>query len=167
MIVNSFNRTIEFRKQLLNSAYGLRCQFVWINHLDQSQSIVSLECKNVHLRDWICKKHWGYWKKTQFSPWCQKKSRKRWKLISTNFVWDSMRTHCGTEEDNIYHVLFTWILDNYGKYIHVNTRQIWQWDRSTCATITGFQKAQVVDLALFGKFFSLSTYSVYLQFATE
>jgi hypothetical protein len=47
-----------------------------------------------------------------------------------------MRTDSGTEEDNIYHVLFTWILDKYGKYLHMYTRQIWQWD-STLESASG------------------------------
>jgi len=45
-------------------------------------------------------------------------------MTTSNFIWDSMRTVFGTEEDNIYHVLFTWILDKYGKYLHVTSRQI-------------------------------------------
>ena len=53
--------------------------------------------------------------KTRFLLWCQKKTSKRWKLVSTNF-WDSMRTGSGSEEDNMYHVLFGWI----------NTLQLWQ-----------------------------------------
>ena len=60
------------------------------------------------------------------------KSSKRCKLVSTNLIWDSMRTDSGTEEDNIYHVLLTWV-------------QIWQWD-STCAKVVSLNsKAQVVD----------------------
>ena len=30
-----------------------------------------------------------------------------------------MRTDSGTEEDNIYHVLFTWLLDKYGQHVYV------------------------------------------------
>lgn len=33
-----------------------------------------------------------------------------------NFIWDSMRSERGTEEDDICHVLFTWILYKYDKY---------------------------------------------------
>lgn len=31
-----------------------------------------------------------------------------------------MGTDSGTEEYNIYHNLFMWILDKYGKHLHVN-----------------------------------------------
>ena len=33
-----------------------------------------------------------------------------------NIIWDSMRCDRGTEEDDICHVLFTWILYKYDKY---------------------------------------------------
>jgi len=36
-----------------------------------------------------------------------------------------MQTDCGTEEDNICHVLFMLILDKNDKYLHMNTQQIW------------------------------------------
>lgn len=44
----------------------------------------------------------------------KKKEREAMKT-STNFICDAMRTDSETDEDNIYDVLFAWILYKYGK----------------------------------------------------
>ena len=69
---------------------------------------------NIHLKDWKWKETLFFFK-TEFLLWCQKKSSKRLKLVSKNFISDSMPTDSGSEDD-IYHVLFTWILYKSGKY---------------------------------------------------
>ena len=66
-----------------------------------------------------------------------KEDQEHWN-VSTNFTWDLMRTDSGTE-DNIYRVLFIWILDKYGKHLHVtnmlNTTSIQNPSTQKCSSL--------------------------------
>lgn len=65
---------------------------------------------NVHLKDW--KRKETVFLKLSSRYDVQRRAASDKNLFSTNYIWGSMQTDGGTEEDNIYHVRFTWILHN-------------------------------------------------------
>jgi len=65
---------------------------------------------NVHFKDWKWKETVVLKLSSRYDV--QRRAASDKNLFSTNYIWGLMQTDSGTEEDNIYHVRFTWILHN-------------------------------------------------------